>query len=226
MSQPNPGYLDGLQAITALSVYCYNNLATYMCYDGDPGEEATVKEFMNSDTSPIGSDTRTGFRKGTLNLQYDLATDEAPLATKEMRPGFIVLFRGRYYVVGAVKPKVVKNDVIKFSVAVLELQNPFLSALLSTRGQQKVATINANVLATIAVTMLNNRVGTGSNVSFNVETYGTPGSAAPTGVTIAANGLLSINMAAGTADILVKATDTITGEDTHYGWGRYTVTAA
>lgn len=227
MSQPNPSYTDGLQAVTILSVYCYNNAQTYMCYDGDPGEEATTKEFMNSDTSPIGSDTRTGFRKGTLNLQYTLATDEAPTSAVQMRPGYILSFRGRYYVTGPVKPKVAKNDVIKFSVAVLELQNPFIPNLLSTRGQQLVSNVTANVAATVNCAALNNRTGTGSNVAYSVETYGSPGSAAPSGVSIAANGTLTINIAGGTsADVLVKATDVITGEDTHYGWGRYTATAA
>lgn len=225
MPQPVPHYTDGLQAVTDLSVFCYNNSSTYLCYDGDPGEEATQKEFTDSNMQPLGSDTETGFRKGSLNLQYTLAADELQTDADQMRPGFILSFRGRYFVTGPVKPKIVKNDVIKFSVAVLELQNPFIGNLLSTTyGQQKVANINANIATTVNCAALNNRVG--GPVTYNVETYGTPGSSPPSGVSIAANGLLTVNVAAGTIDVLVKATDTLTGQNTNVGWGRYTATAA
>src|SRR3954468_8424585 len=118
----NPSYQDGNQAVTLLSIYCYNNAATYITYDGNPVLNATVKEFTDSDMSPTGSNTQTGFRKGTLNLQYSLTTDELTGATNEMKAGYIVSFRGRYYVVGQVSPAIKKNDVIKFSVQVLQLQ--------------------------------------------------------------------------------------------------------
>lgn len=224
MSQPNPSYSDGLQAVTALSVFCYNNGATYITYDGDPGEDATVKQFTDSNMEPLGSDTRTGFRSGTLNLQYTLASDELPGATNLMRPGFIMSFRNRYYVAGAVKPKVVKNDVIKFSVTVLELQNPFVGNLLTTLGQQKVASINANANTTV------NCVATGARtnavVTYTVETYATPGSSPPAGISINVNtGLLTANVVAGAYDVRVVVADNLAG-DVHYGWGRYTPTAA
>lgn len=228
MSQPNPNYQDGLQAVTLLSVYCYNNTATYMCYDGNPAEDATVKEFTDSDMQPLGSNTQTGFRKGTLNLQYDLATDEAnstSATAKIMRPGFIVSFRSRYYVVGQVSPAIKKNDVIKFSVAVVELQNPFISGLLSVLGQQKTANINANANTTVNCVAVAAR--TGGTLTYSAETFATPGSAAPSGVTINANtGIMTVNIVAGSVDVRVIATDTLTGQNTQYGWGRYTPTAA
>ncbi len=222
MPQPNPNYLDGLQAVTSLSVFCYNNSATYMCYDGDPSINANQTEFSDSDKAPLGSFTNAGFRKGTLNLQYNLAADELPGATNLMQPGFIVSFRNRYYVVGTPSEKVVKNDVIKFSVAVLELQNPFISALLTALGQQKTANINANLNTTV------NCVATGARtnavVSYTVETY--PSGAAPAGVSVNANtGVLTVNVGAGAIDLRVIAADTLAG-DVHYGWGRYTATAA
>lgn len=228
MSQPNPSFQDGLQAVTLLSVFCYNNSATYLCYDGNPAENATVKEFTDSDMQPIGSNTQTGFRKGTLNLQYDLATDEANSSSataKIMRPGFIVTFRSRYYVVGQVSPAVKKNDVIKFSVGVVELQNPFISALVSTLGQQLKANINANVNTTVNCTAVAMR--TGGTLTYTAETFATPGSAAPSGVSINANtGILTVNVVASTPDIRVVATDTLSGQATQYGWGRYTPTAS
>ena len=223
MSNPNPNYQDGLQAVTLLSVFCYNNSATYLCYDGNPAENATVKEFTDSDMQPLGSNTQTGFRKGTLNLQYNLATDEQPGATNLLRPGFVVSFRSRYYVVGQVSPAIKKNDVIKFSAAVTELQNPFIGNLLSSVGQQLVANINANTNATVNCAALNNRVG--GAVTYSLETYGTPGTVSPSG-SIAANGLLTLNVTAGAYDLRVIATDTVAGKITQYGWGRYTATAA
>lgn len=224
MPQPNPNYLDGLQAVTSLSVYCYNNLATYMCYDGDPSINANQTEFADSDNAPLGSFTNAGFRKGTLNLQYTLAADELPGATNLMQPGFIVSFRNRYYVVGTPSEKVVKNDVIKFSVAVLELQNPFVSSLLTVLGQQKTANINANLNTTV------NCVATGARtnavVTYTVEAY--PSGTAPSGVTINVNtGIMTVNVAASTVDIRVIAADTLASDGSvHYGWGRYTATAA
>lgn len=224
MPQPNPQYIDGLQATTDLSVFCYNNSATYMCYDGDPSIQANQTEFADSDKAPLGSFTNAGFRKGTLNLQYTLATDELVGATNLMQPGFIISFRGRYYVAGTPSEKVVKNEVIKFSVAVLELQNPFISALLTSLGQQKKANINANVLSNVNCAATGGRTGT--TLTYAAETYATPGSAAPSGVTInSTTGLLTLNVAAGTPDIRVVVTDNLAG-DLHYGWGRYTPTAA
>lgn len=226
MPQPNPNYGDGLQAVYQLSVYCYNNLATYMCYDGDPSINANQTEFSDSDKAPLGSFTNAGFRKGTLNLQYNLATDELVGATNLMQPGFIVSFRGRYYVVGTPSEKVVKNDVIKFSVSVLELQNPFISTLLTSLGQQKTANINANANTTVNCVATGAR--TGATVAYTVETFATPGSAAPSGVTINANtGVLTVNVAASTVDVRVVAADTLASDGSvHYGWGRYTATAA
>ena len=225
MPTPNTSYTDGLQATTVLSVFCYNNSATYITYDGDPGQESTQKEFTNADMEPLGSDTRTGFRKGTLNLQYTLAVDELPGAANQMHPGFIVSFRGRYYVVGNVKPKVVKNEVIKFSVAVLELQNPFIPGLLSTLGQQLTRSVNVNTANTVNAAAIANR--TNSVLTYSVEMWNAPGTAAPAGITInSTTGTLTVNAIAGSYDVRVIATDTLTGYDVNYGQGRYTPTVA
>ncbi len=220
----NPSYEDGLQAVTLLTVHCYNNGADYITYDGNPALNATVREFTDSDLSPLGSDTTTGFRKGTINLQYTLVTDEQPGATNEMKAGYIISFRSRYYVVGQVSPAIKKNDVIKFSVAVLELQNPFIPTLLSTLGQQLKANINANANTTVNCVATGGR--TGATLTYSAETYSTQNSSAPSGVTINANtGILTVNVSASSPDIRVIVTDTLSGYDTHYGWGRYTPTA-
>lgn len=224
MSQPNPRYTDGLQAVTDLSVLCYNNSVTYLCADGDPGEEGVQKLFTDTDEQPLGSDNRTGFRVGTLNLQYTLAADELQSSANQMRPGYVVKFRDRFYVTGKVSPKVVKNEVIKFSVAVTELQNPFISALVSTLGQQKKANINANLNTTVNCAA--NVMRSGGTVTYSVEQFNTAGLAV-SGVSINVNtGVLTVNIAAGTVDLRVLATDTLAGENTQVGFGRYTPTAA
>jgi hypothetical protein len=219
-----PKYSDGLQATTELSVLCYNNNTTYLCYDGDPSESATQKEWTDSDMSPIGSDTRVGFRKGTINLQYNLAVDEAPGSANLVRPGYVISFRSRFYVCGEPKTKIIKNDVIKFAVTVLEIQNPIIPNLLTTIGQQKTANINANVAATVNCAAIGTR--TGANVTYSLESFATQGSAAPAGISIAANGLLTANVGAGAYDVRVIAIDTLAGQSTQYGQGRYTPTAS
>ena len=172
--------------------------------------------------SRIFRNVQTGFRKGSLTLQYNLATDEQPAAANIVRPGFIVSFRNRYYVVGQVSIPVKKNDVIKFTVAVTELQNPFIGGLLSNIGQQTIATINVNVATNVNCAALNNRAG--GNVNYTLENFQSPGVVANIG-SIAANGLLTINTnIVGTFDIRVVATDTLAGSLNGYGWGRYTVT--
>jgi hypothetical protein len=221
MSQPNPRYADGLQAVTDLVAYCYNNAVTYMCYDGDPSEDGVQKLWTDSNEEPLGSDNRTGFRVGTLNLQYTLAADELQSSATQMRPAYVILFRNRFYVTGKVTNKVVKNDVIKFSVAVTELQNPFISALVSTLGQLKRANINANIAATLSCAA--NVMRSGGSVTYAVTQYNTGD--AISGVSIASNGLLTINVAAGALDLRVTATDTLSGEPTMVGFGRYQPTA-
>jgi hypothetical protein len=230
MPYPNASYVDGLQAVVALSVYCYNNGLTYMTYNGDPSTGAAQTENRNSDNQLIGSVTYIDGRKGTLALQYALATDEAPSSANEIKTSYIVSFRGRFYVVGAVKTPIVKNDVIKMSCDVTELQNPFVSLLLSTLGQQKRVTIASGSLpTTISCAASNTR--TGATVAYSVETFATPGSAAPSGITInSSSGLLTAanTLTAGTYDVRAVVSDTVTLADgtsnTIYGFGRYTLT--
>lgn len=225
MPYPNPSYVDGLQAVIDLSVYCYNNAKTYMTYNGDPSPGAAQTQLRNSDGQLIGSVTYIDGRTGTIAMQYDLATDEIPNATNLVLPDYIVAFRQRFYVLGAVKTPIVKNDVIKLSADATELQNPFFPALLSLFGQQKKAAIAATTPVTLSCVASNVRPG--ATVTYSVETFATPGSSPPSGVSInASSGLLSLNVTAGTYDIRVIAKDDIGDGHPIYGFGRYTPTAA
>lgn len=224
---PNLLYVDGLQAVVQLSVYCYNNGKTYMTYTGNPAVGAAQTESRNSDNQLIGSVTYIDGRKGTLNLQYNLAADELPGNVNEVLPTFILSFRGRYYVAGAVSPTIAKNNVIKFTVAVTELETPFIPNLISIRGQQLVATHAAMSSYTVACAASGTRPG--AVLVYSGELFSTPGSALPAGMTVdATTGVLTINSAAGTYDLRIICADTITNPDgttdTVYGFGRYTVT--
>lgn len=230
MPYPNANYVDGLQAVVALSVYCYNNGATYMTYNGDPSPGAAQTELRNSDNQLIGSVTYADGRKGNLALQYNLATDEIAGATNLLQPGFIVTFRGRFFVVGAVKTAIVKNDVIKIAPAITELQNPVLGTLLTAYGQQYTQSVASGSLP-ITKSCAASNTRSGATVAYSVETFDTPGSAAPSGITInSSSGLLTIanTVTAGSYDVRVIASDTVTLPDgtsnTISGFGRYTLT--
>lgn len=226
---PNPSYTDGLSQVVALSVYCYNNGATYITYNGDPSEGAQRFEARNSNNQLIGSVTFIDGRVGTLNCQYQLIEDELPGATNLLRPGFIVSFRNRFYAVGAVKTPIVKNEIIKFSAEVTELQNPFIPLLLTVLGQQKVTTIaNSSLPTTQSAAASGTR--SGATVGYTLETFATPGAAAPAGITInAATGLITVadTVLAGTYDVRAIVTDTVNlpegGTDVLKGWGRFTI---
>lgn len=225
MPYPNTNYVDGLQAVIALSVFCYNNGATYMTYSGDPSAGAAQTLLQNSDKQFIGSVTYIDGHKGTLNCQYALATDETPGATNELKPGFVVSYRGRFYVCGEVKKTVVKNDVIKFSTPVTELQNPFIAGLLSTLGQQFKETFASGGTHTVSAAATGARAG--ATVTYSLETFATPLSAPPTGFSInASTGVITVagTVGAGTYDVRVVVKDDIGDGNPLYGFGRYTPT--
>lgn len=225
MPYPNVNYTDGLQAVIALSVYCYNNGATYMTYSGDPSHGAAQTLLQNSDKQFIGSVTYIDGRKGTLNCQYALATDETSSSANQLKPTFIVSFRGRFYVLGEVKTPITKNDVIKFSAPITELQNPFIAGLLSTLGHQFKETFASGGSHTISCAATGTR--SGATVSYTVETFATPLSSAPSGISInSSTGLLTVadTVTAGTYDVRVVVKDDIGDGAPLYGFGRYTPT--
>jgi hypothetical protein len=227
---PNPSYQDGLKQVVQLFVYCYNNGATYTTYSGDAGEGAQVFEARNSDNQLIGSVTFVDGRKGSLNCQYELTADELPGATNLLRPGFIVAFRQRFYVVGAMKVPIEKNGVIKFSAEITELQHPFVPLLLTVLGQQKSQVSTEGALP-ITVDASASGLRTGATVAYSLETFATEGSAAPTGISVnSSTGLITVadTVVPGTYDVRAIVTDTVNkpegGTDVRKGFGRLTLT--
>lgn len=226
---PNPSYQDGLIQVVELSVYCYNNGGTYITYDGDPSSGAQKFEARNSDNQLIGSTTFIDGRKGTINCQYTLTADELPGSANEIKPGFIVSFRQRFFVVGNVKTPIKKNEIIKFSFEVEELQNPFVPNLLTTLGQQKV-TIQAASGLPITVDASASGTRSGATVAFTLQTFSPEGTAAPSGISInASTGVITVanTVTAGTYDLRAIVSDTKAlpqgGTDVLKGFGRLTL---
>lgn len=226
---PNPSYIDGRKQVIQLSAYCYNNGATYTTYGADPSQGAQVFEARNSDNLLEGSVTFVDGRKGVLNAQYSLTTDELPGATNLLSPAYIISFRQRFYVCGPVKTPIQKNDIIKISAEITELMNPFIPNLLSVLGQQKSVVAAALTLRTQSCAAAGLR--SGATVVYSAETFGTEGSAPPTGISISSStGLLTVanTVAAGTYDVRVIVTDTMTmpdgTTDVRVGQGRITYT--
>ncbi len=229
---PKISYQDGdiAAAAEALSVYCYNNATTYSSDSADPSPTVVRAETTNSNGQVTGSTNFINQRVGTINLTYDSITDELDGATKQLLPTYIVSFRGRYYVLGAVSTPITKGEAVTVAAEVSELQNPMIPELLSTLGQQKGVTYATGDLPqTYDVSAVNTRAG--AAVVFTVEDWDNPGEAAPTGVTInSSTGLITVanTAAVGVNDVRVIATDTVTplGEDANSvkGIGRLTVT--
>jgi hypothetical protein len=145
-----------------------------------------------------------------------------------LRPGHIVSFRQRFYVVGPMKVPIEKNGIIKFSAEITELQNPFISLLLSTLGQQKVTQIGSGSLPT-TVSAAATGLRSGSTVVYSLETFATEGSSPPSGVSInSSTGLITATgLSAGVYDVRAIVTDTHAkpegGTDVRKGWGRWTL---
>jgi len=228
---PNISYQDGdiAAAAEALSVYCYNNGQTYSSDSGDPSETVVRTESTNSNGQVTGSTNFVNQRVGTINITYDSINDELDGATKQLRPTYIISFRGRFYVLGNVSNPITKGEAVTVAADVAELQNPMIPELLSTLGQQKEWTFAVGALPeTFDVSAVNTR--TGSTVAFTLENWDVPGEAAPSGFSInSSTGLVTAESPAttGTYDLRVIATDTVTplgdAANSIKGFGRLTV---
>ena len=195
-----PSYQDGLTALTNLTALCLNTGATYICFDGTPGEAANTKKFTDQAGQPLGSDTRVSFIEGALNLQLKLATDPMP------RPGYIFSFNGGYYVAGKMGPKFQSNTEVKFSVAVIAAVNPILPDLLSAAGQIQTATcVHAIAYAGVGSTGLAVKNSTGA------ITYAATGLPAGMAINSDTGAITGTPTTAGTYNLAVTATDGTTG---------------
>lgn len=178
-----PTYNDGLAVLDDISALDLNNGQVYSVTSFKGGPGAQQKKIYDSDGEPQGSQTQRDFREQSIELQYALETDEMPEAVKEILPGHVFLFRGRYYVAGKPDAGGKKGEAITVSLSLLECQNPVFPGLLSQKGDFKEFAGTVGVAWTATNAAVNTR--TGAAVTYSL-------SGAPAGVAIvAATGAVS-----------------------------------
>jgi hypothetical protein len=227
--QTNPAHTDGRSAILDPLVECLNltgDGTTYQRYGYlsdsiDP--EAVQKEHADSDGSPLGSDTRQGFEKGPLSITCSKASHKLP------QPGHIIhcdFGEGdEYFVAGKPGRQRERNNVKKAQFQVAKCYNPIITSLLTEAyGSRKTATQVAGALS-MANTVVNTRTG-GTGVW---SLAAAPGYTVPAWLTISSTtGALSGTAVAGSFELYIIYTETVTGEESRSGFGQLslTVTAA
>lgn len=223
--QTDPSFTDGRSAVLAPLVQCLNltgDGTTYQRYEylsDNIDREAKEIEHMDADGSPLGSDTREGFLKGTINLQLTLATHSIP------RPGHVIHLDigggDEYYIAGKFGRARTRNDIIRGALVVKRAYNPIVTSLLSEAyGQRKSLTQAAGALSgslAAAQTAVNTR--SGATVAYSIAAA--PGYTVPGWLSInSSTGALSGTAVAGTWELDIIVTDTLSGEETRKGFGR------
>lgn len=226
--QTNPVMTDGRIGIQNPIVECLNYAGdgtTYQRYEylsDNIDREAVEKEHTDADGGPLGSDTREGFEKGSINLMVTKASHSIA------RPGHVVrLDTGggfEYYVAGKFGRARTRNEQIKGALAVKRLIHPVIATLLSSaygQGYAHAQAAGALAGAFLTPTTLNTRVG--GTLAYTLAAA--PGSTVPGWLSInASTGVLSGTAVAGTWEVDVIATETLTGFATHQGFGRLSLT--
>jgi len=222
--QTDPSFTDGVAAIGEPLLQCLNysgDGTTYLRYEymGDSiDREAIEKEHADGDGSPLGSDTREGFEKGSINLQLLKASHSIA------RPGHIIHLNiggtDEYYIAGKFGRARTRREVVKGALAVKKAYNPIIASLLtSAYGQRKSSTQAAGALASpisTAPTTVNTR--SGATLAYSLEAM--PGYTVPGWLSInASTGALSGTAVAGTWELRIVCTDTLAGEETRIGFG-------
>ncbi len=218
--QTDPSHTDGRSAILAPTVECLNISGSSYEYISDTiDREAREIEHMDADGSPLGSATREGFEKGTINLQLTLASDTIP------RPGYIIKLNigsgAEYFIAGKFGRARTRNDIVKGALVVKKAYNPIVTTTLSEDfGQMKSFTQAAGALSgTLASALSSVNTRTGATLAWSLA--GAAGYDLPSWLSInASTGALSGTAVAGTFIFDVILTDTLSGQETRRGFGR------
>jgi len=224
--QTDPKYTDGRSAILDPILECLNiagSGTTYQRYEylsDSIDREAVEKEHTDADGSPLGSDTREGFTKGSINLQLTLASDTIA------RPGHIIHLNtggdndDAYYVAGKFGRARTRNDIVKGSLAVKKCYAPIIVTLLTEAyGQRRSFTQAAGALTgtpAAAFSTVNTR--TGSTLAYALAARAA--NALPGWLSCnASTGALSGTAVAGTFEFDIVVTETLSNEETRKGFG-------
>jgi hypothetical protein len=218
--QTDPSFTDGRSAILAPLVECLNISGSSYEYLSDTiDREAREIEHMDADGSPLGSDTREGFEKGTINLQLTLASDTIP------RPSYVIKLNigngDEYFIAGKFGRARTRNDIVKGALVVKKAYNPIVTTTLSEDfGQMKSFTQAAGSLSgTLASALSYVNTRTGATLAWSLGAAA--GYTLPSWLSInASTGALSGTAVAGTFIFDVILTDTLSGQETRRGFGR------
>ncbi|MBC7367564.1 MAG: hypothetical protein H7343_12285 [Undibacterium sp.] len=219
--QTDPVFTDGRSAVLN-PVLTNMNVAgqTYEYLSDSIDRDAIEQEHSDADGSPLGSDTREGFEKGSITVQLNLATDVIA------RPSHVLKLQigngDEFYIAGKFGRARTRNQITKGAIAVKKAYNPIISNLLDPEyGQRKNLTQAAGVLAgalAAAAATINTR--TGGVLAYTMAAA--PGSAALPGWLTCSptTGGLSGTAVVGAWVIDIVCTETLAGQETRVGFGR------
>lgn len=216
---------DGVSALHTVLLECLNLAGDGTTYlrlgymQDNLQADAVEMEHTNADGEPLGSSTFTGHTKGTITYKLDKASYKTP------QPGFTLkLNRGDgkgdiYLKCGQAGPTYQRNNVVQGSMAVTKVVNPIILTLLSEAlGQHKAVSIAA-VSGAYSLTCEAVNVRSGATKAWSLEN-------APSGMSInSSTGEITwATPVAGSYEVTVKVTDTLSGSPTLTGFAKLFLT--
>lgn len=229
MSLTDPTMTDGLSALISPIVQCLNlagDGTTYLRYEylsDSITTEGVDTEQADGDGHPLGGDSRAGFEKGAISIKAVKASHKLP------KPGHVLHCDfgdgDEFYRVTAQGRARTRNNLKTASIGATRLYNPFpLECLSEAYGNRATKTQAAGSLSgsfTSALTARNTR--TGSTLAWSLGAM--PGESVPSWLSInASTGALSGTAVAGTFNVRIIVTETLSGEESRAGFGILTLT--
>lgn len=221
--QDNPKFTDGISGLDDPIVenLCVAGVDTtyqrYLYISDNIDAESVEKEHTSPVGDPLGSDTREGFTKGSISLQLNLATDHRPRPGHILRTDFGDGYE--YYISGKSGRARTLNDVVKLSVGVKKAVNPIITTLLSeSYGQGYVHTQAAGALSGSVLTSAAVNTRGGATLAWSIAAA--KGYSIPGWLSInSSSGVISGTAVAGTFEVKIVLTDTLSGFSTRKGFG-------
>jgi hypothetical protein len=223
--QDNPKYTDGRSGLSnpLIENLCEAGVdTTYQRYQylGDNlDKESIEKEHTDADGGPLGSDTREGFEKGAVSIQFNRVTDNPP------RPGHVIRLDvddddgWAYYIAGKLGRTRARGDIMKASLQLRRAVNPVVANLLSSAyGQGYRHTQAAGALSGSFLTANTLNTRSGSTLAYALSAAS--GNTVPGWLSInSSSGLISGTAVAGTFEVEVVVTETLANAATRVGFG-------
>lgn len=215
---------DGLAGLVSPLLQCLNlagDGTTYQRYDyisDSITTEGVDQDHADADGHALGGDTSAGFEKGAISLKAVKQTYKLP------KPGHIIhadFGEGdEYYRVTAQGRSRTRNNMKTGSPAVTRIYNPIITTLLSEAyGFRKTFTQAAGAISgTLASALGSANTRSGATLAWSLAAM--PGYTVPSWLSInASTGALSGTAVAGSWELKIILTDTVTGEETRAGFG-------